>query len=166
MSAIFTDVSGVVRLEGTLRGATMAADAPQWAALAVTSPQILALFTTSLTLVAAPGAGKILVPHSGFISYTAGAVQYATAGGYLHVNYPGMSKAPGERVLLGVQATDLFGVDIGGGSRVGHFDHEAAWSILAADAINAALVFGASGENPTAGNGTLVVAVLYSVYTL
>jgi hypothetical protein len=87
VTAIFTDETGAVRLEGTLTGATPAADAPQWATKTLTAAQLKNLIAAPVEIVPAPGAGKILLPLFGWLHYRPGAVPFSDNDDELGIAY-------------------------------------------------------------------------------
>ena len=73
-------------------GAWVAGDLPddqlKIATVSLSSAQILALYTTPIDLVAAPGAGKVIIPEDIILSIDYGTTTY-TAGGVVRVSYSG-----------------------------------------------------------------------------
>lgn len=123
--------------------------------VSLSSAQILALNFASRTLVAAPGAGKIIVPISTVIKFTFGTVQYS--GGVMRVStHTGGS--PSSTTTWATSSTYTGAV-----SAVSNF---VPFNIAITDIpLNTQLSLGVSGTNPTLGDGTAVVTVEYMIVT-
>jgi hypothetical protein len=169
--AKFTDVSGEVRLIGELTGATLADETPHWATVTLTSAQILALETTPVTLVAAPGSGKIIFPAWHLFHYRPGATPYTGDASKLQAGF-GSTVA----VVIGVGQTG--GLDAASAASFSMADFlaqataayaglrgfAAQGAFLTAQCENLPLALAANdGVGMSAGNGTLTVSTLYSV---
>ena len=131
----------------------------KFASVEVTSAELLALFTTPKTLVAAPGAGKVLQFDSMIVSYDYGATAYTigTAGSFQVKYTDGSGQAVSE-----ARASNGF---ISASSDI-------IWmcpSINAASggggggAANAPLVLALATANPTLGDGVLHIRIFYNV---
>lgn len=111
----------------------------------LSSADILDLHNTPITLVAAPGAGKFLVPHRWVVVYTYG------SSDYLIDSDPDIYFAGAGSNTL----TTMLGQSNGGNeSRTGN------WGSCPEDAP---LLAGGMAGNPTDGDGTLTVTVWYSI---
>jgi len=123
----------------------------QYADISLSSAEILALFTTPKQLVAAPGANKAVFPLFISMSLVFVSVAYAT-------NVQLQVKAGSSTLYLNSlvlpNASDYFarGAALPVAASGGGFDF-----------INAPLVLAVGSGNPTAGNGTLKVRVIYEV---
>lgn len=126
-----------------------------YADLAVTSAQLLALFTTPLSLVAAPGAGKAVVPVMAQAFLDAGATAYdgIASGEDLVLRYTDASGA----IALTIETTGFLD-QASDQQRVVHGPATAY-----APAANAALMLHMSTGNIATGNGTLKVRVWYRI---
>jgi hypothetical protein len=124
----------------------------QVATVAVTSAEIKALFTAPKTLIAAPGAGKLLTVQGYCLQFIAGNTPYAT------VTDVGLQWEGGAGVTFGGslldQATNQITLD------------DLVYSGPQSAVANKALQLTADGANPTAGNGTIVLTIYYTVVTL
>lgn len=115
----------------------------------ITSAQLLASNATPVTIVAAPGAGYIIIPVKYFLFLDYGGVAYATNTTFrFEMNTVAVS-ATNTTILPGVadRYTTMEPVD---------YD-------TTTDLKNSALVFEAQSGNPTAGTGTIRVVCLYTV---
>lgn len=131
----------------------------------VSSAEILAAYTTPKELVAAPGAGKVILPLSVFYMYTYLTAAYATNTTVV-IGYDGSSA--GTSVVLGTKAGFLnqatnFSLWISLPNTSAN-DSQSINSIT--NFVNKNLCFSVSGGNPTAGSGTLVVYLTYKIITL
>jgi len=118
-----------------------------YAQISLSAAEILALFTTPKQIVAAPGAGKIILPISIVYNFTYNSIAYAT------------------NVLLGLKqpsstCTDL--IVISGTANQIQF---IATSLLPGYS-NEALQVAVKTGNPTAGNSTVTFGVYYKIHTL
>lgn len=122
----------------------------------LTSAQILALQTTAVTLVAAPGAGLMIVPESIIIRVAGITAAYTDAGGAVSFSVGSMTQA--------LAANTIFTGPTNGqvSQQVISF---AGTSTAAAPStnINAALTIGKATNNFAAGSGTAHITVFYSV---
>ena len=130
------------------------------ASVEISSAEILALFTTAKTLVAAPGAGKILDFISLLLAYDKGAVEYTVAGvtnfQVKYVNKSGtVASATGNANTLLAQPVDALLIMEKLGTPAGYV----------AGLVNVPLVLSLAGANPGAGNGTIHAKVCYIVHT-
>jgi hypothetical protein len=132
------------------------AHAVQYAEVEISSSEILALYTTPKTLVAAPGAGKVLEFISLLLAYSYGTVAYTI----------------GTATNLQVKYTNASGVAVSTVQAVTGFIDQATDQLRALDKLeasvtpvaNAPLVLTLAGANVTAGNGTIHAKVAYRVH--
>ena len=115
----------------------------------LSSADILALDSTPQTLVAAPGAGKFIVPHKVVAQYVYGTVAYVV-GAQPDVTWEGSSVA------------GTLSLNLSGGADVLCFITPAMSNANPVDIVNKALTLSA-GDPLTDGDGTLTVTVWYSV---
>lgn len=116
----------------------------------LTSADILALYDTPVEVVAAPGAGKFLVPHLVIANTSGGTVAYTIADA-IYVN---VGDAPW------VEVTSLFSVVTG--DQVATFIPAAVTSATA-DVENGAMTIVATDDNPADGDGDVTFTVWYSI---
>lgn len=120
----------------------------------VTAAELLDLFTTPIELIAAPGAGKLIKILSTSALYKVGTVPYTLGAGTTAVRY-------------GVGGSDLFGTLIN--TILGNVtDRLAITSSISSAAnepsrINTAITLVHGVQNPTDGDGTLVLALVYEI---
>lgn len=122
----------------------------QTAKVSVSSAEIIALNGTPKQLVAAPGAGKILVPVSVAYKFTFGSVAYTT-----NLNL---------RLRMGFTLTQNAGIL--GLSGNAYAMQPLAGGVVSADVSNTAINLDVATGNPAAGDGTLIVYVSYVTITL
>jgi hypothetical protein len=131
----------------------------QYAHVAVTAAQMKALAETPITLVAAPGAGKIIVPLLVSYSLTFVTTAYTTTSAVVTVSY---TNAAGDGVML------LGNTGLGEGSSkvvlVAAANGEAD-QVMPTSVINAPLVLANGGSDLTLGDGTFSFHVTYVVVT-
>lgn len=162
-----TGVEMVVNADGSINativggGAAASALFPQVAAVTLTSAQILQLFTTPITIVAAPGAGKMIqvlsINYSLTFVTTAYTVGGATAG--LWYGTPaGTAVDTNAKTILNAAAA----------SHVGQFapGTYTGTGQTPSNLANLAVIFGTVTSNPTTGDGTFRVTVTYITVTL
>lgn len=125
------------------------------ATVTLSSADILALHTTPITLVAAPGAGKVLHVHRAVVFWTYATTLYTFADNVI-ARYDGPNSTVLDASLDAQMANagDLTGF-YGGLSAGGVFDP--------ATITNAAVQLYAIDGNPADGDGTLTVTCWYSV---
>ena len=117
-----------------------------YAEVSLSSAEILALFTTPKTLVAATGAGTIILPERYIINFDWASVQYAT-----HINLQAkMGSVSGRTIFQIDPVADKQYVSVDSGEIVS----------------NTSLVLTVASGNPTAGNSIMTVGVYYKVHTL
>lgn len=125
------------------------------ATVTLTSAQILALFTTPITVVPAPAAGSYLAFEGMLLKYAAGATAYTLTGATnFEVRFTNASGALVNVVLAVAGVLDQATNQI-------RLVKSIATNVTPVAA--AVLVIGIGGADPTLGNGTVTVEVLYSV---
>lgn len=117
----------------------------------VVSAEILQLFTTPKTLVAAPGAGFMILPVNVTYFLHAGGIVYATTTD-LNLSLNGSIDTTASGLLS--SAADKIEV------------RSPVFTNNNAVAVNAALKLACLSANPTAGNGTLTVYITYTIVTI
>lgn len=120
----------------------------------VTSAQILASFDTPVEIIAAPGAGKMLLPITGVAKLTAGATPYATSGSIALEVLPAFMGVVNNNFQFLESAVDYLWPL--------WMDYKAE-NFAVADAADRALSFHVNSANPTDGDGTLDFVVYYVV---
>lgn len=140
------DNAGVVTLNSRLlRSATVT----------ITSPQLLALFTTPITIVAAQGANTVIQIAETVIQYVYNSVVYTINGSTnLTLNY---TNAAGAAISTTLATTGL----IDQASNQVRILKNSTTNVT--PVANSPVVLSLATANPTLGNGTLVVTVLYRV---
>jgi hypothetical protein len=147
---------GLTRTIDLALTAEIAQSLVQYAEVEISSAQILALFTTPKTLVAAPGAGKVLEFISLLLAYD-----------YLTTAY-----TIGAATNLQVKYTDAAGAAVSTTQAVTGMIDQATDQLRSLDKLevsvtpvaNAALVLTLAVANPTLGIGTIHAKVAYRVY--
>lgn len=124
----------------------------------LTAAQILALQTGAITLVNAPGAGKAIVPVEISMFFTGGSAAFTDAGG-------AVSFKVGATVAKALANNNIFLVTVSPNRRI--------QTVYWADAIDTAgnpsdsenqpLTISKITNNFAAGNGTMIVEILYFV---
>ena len=142
------------QLTGTFSGFYL----PLRADITLTSAQILALQTGAITLIAAPGAGLMIVPLYVLIRLIGG-TQYTDAGGAVSFSVGTMSQA--------LAANTVFTGPSGAGSRSQQSIAFAGTSTAGSPPTNenAALTISKATNNFAAGTGTCHITVYYTVET-
>lgn len=129
------------------------------AKVSISSAEILALNGAPKTLIAAPGAGKIIQPLMYLLVYTYGAATYAV-NTTAQIYYNGVSS-------LGVVTSTILNRTESYIQRMGTASTTAfSFPVASADIKNKALIMDVQSGNPTTGDGTLDVYVSYAVITL
>lgn len=130
----------------------------QYAEVALTSTEIKALYTTPKTLVAAPGAGKVLEFLSAVLILDYGTAAYATNGDLTVKQTNGSGVALSNTVLLAnllaATADKIVALEPAGAADTGE-----------ALTANAAIVLACGTGNPATGDGVMRVKVAYRVHT-
>ena len=127
--------------------------APKYVKVEVSSAEILALNTTPKELVAAPGAGKVIVPMSMISYYKYGSTAYLTNLN-LGIIHQGSSSD-----MLSISNALAGSVDLINGVSLSSVAE-------AIEVINTALNVRVRTGDPTAGDGTLDIHLWYSEVTL
>jgi hypothetical protein len=128
--------------------------------VSLTSGQILTLKTVPVEIVAAPGAGKIIVPVRVAAAYTHVSAAYTHDGEAFRFGNAALDVGSSAYLasLAGSIVTEAF-------SQVGiaDMDYKGVWP--SAQLLNQALTMYYPGaSNPAAGNGTMSVTVWYMVH--
>lgn len=119
----------------------------RYAEISLSSPQILALNTSPQTLVAAPGAGKIIVVERSIKNFIWNSIAYATNVN-LRLRNPTAASTTSIGTISGTaNRVDTFGNDL---------------TVVANEALQ---VWVETGD-PTAGDSTMTVGVYYKIHTL
>lgn len=125
----------------------------------LSSAQILALHASPITLVAAPGAGKLIVPLSAVYYYHFVSAAYATQTQLrLLLGASGVAiDTTTDNILAEVSnRLDVRSMSASGGG----------YSNTIVDSPNAALTITVPTANPTAGDSTVDVYIIYKIITL
>jgi hypothetical protein len=131
------------------------------ASVTVSSAEILALFTTAKTLLAAPGANKVYELVSATLTYVYNTTAYTVGSSTnLAINYKDKTGA----AVTTTRATTGF-IDQTANS-YSLFRPLTAQLALDANAINQPLCLSLAGANPTLGDGTFKLNLIYRVHTL
>jgi hypothetical protein len=131
-----------------------------WAEVALTSPQILALRATPITLVAAPGAGKVLEFVGGVLILDATATAYVESAANLAVRY---TNGSGVKASQDIEATGFIDQTT---DTMTTMQPRIDAIVAKSGCENAALVLHNIGAGEyTTGTGVLRVKVMYRVWT-
>jgi len=120
--------------------------------VSISSAEMLAIFTTPKLLVAAPGAGKYIDPISVIAKNTFNSVAYST-GSSPYINYVGTASSVKFTFSTDLITTSSTRVEKG---------MEYTDTVVP---VNVGLQF-LNGANPTLGNGTLKLSLLYRIVTI
>ena len=120
----------------------------------ISSAQFLQLFTTPIQLVAAPGVGKVVVPLSFTGLFTFGTTPYVDGDG----EQIGWASSFASTQITGAAFDSTMGSSNGG-----YATPTQAPSLAPGDFENQPLVVGCITTDPTGGDGTAVVSILYSI---
>lgn len=151
------NLSGVVTWVGTIEPPVGGSQAVSSAVVTVSSAQIKAMFDTPIQLVAAPGAGKALVPCSvvalitGSVPYTMSDLPTVQTG----VGFTGVSfgcTAMSNLLTVGDHTT---GVSLDTGVNAG--------STSDSFGENQPITLAVDDANPQDGDGTMIVTILYLI---
>ena len=115
----------------------------------IPTAEILALNSVPQTLVAAPGAGKILMPIHAIVKLNFGTIVYGTNTG-LGVVYDGLTTQLLSLAFVIDQASDLF-----------HYPQMDIWTRSAATSENKALDLHCATGDPTGGDGNIDIYLWY-----
>ena len=150
-----TEVLPIVQSSSTVKATvqSVANLAVKSAKLTLSSAQILALNTTPLTIVPSPDAGKINIPLCCYFEYDYNSVAYSTSTN-LQVLFSGANSSIAESNILGntldvSNFVDCSSVLQSGGSL-----------------SNRDIIVRAEASDPTAGNSTATVYIIYKEITL
>jgi len=125
-----------------------ASDTPtRYVQVSLSSAEILALFTTPKQLVAAPGAGKVIIPERIVYNFIWNSIAYATNTTMLIRNPTG---------------TDGAGFSISGVANKIEVEQISGQTVVANEKLE---VFVQTGD-PTAGDSTMTVSVYYKIHTV
>lgn len=133
------------------------------ASLALSSADILSLNSTPVQIVAAPGAGKIINPVAFLAKLTFATTPY-DFDDYFSIDYDGNANDDNPPLGAGNNGVDDFLRS--SESVIGLADHESAWAIPIANAVNRAMVVRATNGDPVGGDSTVYVELQYTVVTL
>ena len=125
--------------------------------VAISSAQFLALNTTPVALVAAPGAGKVLICDGFYFEFTYNSIQY-TSGGVVNPVY---HSATASLTAGGVAAASIQAA----ANYYGYSPAIAGATALALSANTGIDLYAATGNFST-GNSTAVVKMPYTILTL
>lgn len=127
------------------------------ASVTLSSAQVLAIFTTPITVVAAPGAGLMVLPTAALFNYTFVSTAYTDGGGSLFLYY---GSNAGTAATSSMATSGFWTLTHSAATQSTIINHSnAAVTALA----NQPLVLQQNTANPTLGNGTLTVTVAYAV---
>lgn len=125
----------------------------------ITSAQIKALFTTPIELIKAPGANKIALPIVTTVAYKHVAPAYTAALGGLFVEWPGSTIPFHSSPILTTNGDvdQLVAESLPPSSQ---------FAVNLSEGVNQPVRLYHSDQNPTLGNGTLIVEILYRIIDL
>lgn len=176
-NAANTAIVGGIDHTGTGYG-TLAAGGPFNVAVPITSAQLLALNSSFITLVAAPGAGKVIMPSAVTIQYKAGTTAYTITDSATDALFTIWGTDEDNVAFAAAQAgfidqsTNQLAISMGGA--LYNVIQASTWPPALDETntdgvqtafVNTALTL-AANDAPTLGNGTLVVYVTYGIITL
>lgn len=137
------------------------------ATVLVTPAELKNLVASPKTIIAAPGAGKVILPVVALFDYEYGTVAYENGGGgdmYLGLagpEFPYTGVAYGLPNLVTAAASSLVMYALPAGGPNGPYTQD-----LRSDFENAALKLRKSTANLTAGDGTLTITLVYQIVDL
>jgi hypothetical protein len=154
-----TTTGAVSRNFGTTTSATLVeTGGMKNAVVTITSAQLLALHTTPISVIAAPGAGLAIDVVSCVLTYHYNTTAYTINGSTnLTLNF---TNASGAAITTTLATTGL--IDQTANVSI---DFKAVTTNVTM-VVNAAVVFCLAAANPTLGDGTLVLNVLYRIVTV
>lgn len=118
----------------------------------LSSAQILAIYTTPIQLIAAPGAGKIIVPWTIIVDYTFGTSPYS--GGLYMYETTGSQMITSSNTINGsVNIIRIFML----------YNGQATNNNVSVVDNAPLMVAGSGGGNPTGGDGTAKITVIYQI---
>lgn len=123
--------------------------------VSLTDTQVKALFTTPITLISAPGSGKVVLVHGILFSSTYNSAAYAGSNA-LEFRY---TDASGAKVTADIANTTL---NFSSGTR---YAYVAGVTSELQSLANAQIVVCVPTANPTAGNSVVKFTVVYSIVT-
>lgn len=124
------------------------------ATLSISSSELLNLNSTPKQLVPAPGAGKFIAVREAWAYYDYLSIAYATNTNVM-IEYALPSLILSLNGMID-QSSDIIYTSSGGGSRVD----------VSSNILNQSVRVRVNTGNPTAGDGTLKIGILYSVITI
>ena len=159
-----TGVPLVVNADGSINativggGAAASALFPQVASVNIPSASILTLFTTPVTIVAAPGAGKMIQVLSVNYSLTFVTTAYTVGGATVSLTYNA-----GASPVIDNQAKSVLNAVA---SKMATVNATANTGTAPANVANLPVTLSTVTSNPTTGDGTFRVTVTYITVTL
>lgn len=130
----------------------------QLASVVLTSAQLLALTETPVQLIAAPGVGKAIICVTVVLNYRAGATPYTVNGTNLFINADGTASND-----FGWMAWAQAGFIDQADSQVASTTFLDGNGQVAESGLDNAPIFAACDSDPTDGDGTLGITILYFV---
>lgn len=118
--------------------------------ISISSAQLLALFTTPQEIVPAPGPGFMIVPYVVLAKLIFGTTAYTTAGHAISANIGTTTASLGDVLAQAADAEVSVPMSLTLGAR----------TIV----DNVAMLLKIATANPTLGDGTLIVEVLYNIF--
>lgn len=136
-----------------VQASQLANDVLQYAQVTLSSAQILALNTTPISLVAAPGSGKVILPVSLYATLTYVSATYSANAAGFTVRYTNASGASTAMTLTQAfvqsSASAMFAIVAG--------------ATAITPVANAAIVVYADTANPTTGDSAIKIQIYYRV---
>lgn len=148
-------------LTGSVLNGDLATSAIHYDTINLSAANILGMFATPVTLVAAPGAGKILMPLSFIFSLTAGGSAFAS-GGNVRIQYHGGSVSVWGNGANGT----ILAATVNSATNIQAMRGGVEGGVTDADNSNKALEITNGTGAFTTGNGTAKIFLCYAVITL